>query len=266
MNKLATTSRRAIYLLSGQIDKMVDQSPHMLVLCYHSIADDNWLYSINKKMFIDQLDFLAEKYTFISLSDVEKVLDGTMVIHRPSVAITFDDGYKDITQVVDVVAKHNIHPTVFTLSDSQNVQRHELDTNRELLSTAEIIGLRKTGWNIGSHGATHSDFGILDSHGISREVASSKIKLERDLGFSIDYFAFPKGVYNNQILEEVKKSGYKLGLSMDPGYLAPSGDRFKLPRIGVDRTHSLTEFKSMLGKTSILVRKTIINSPLVKFV
>lgn len=258
MRLLYTSIRRLIYLALGAINKIIPYyRTNVFILCYHRISNDGWDFSVNLKEFKKQINFLASKYQFITLSDIHDYFKDEKVITRPSVVINFDDGYKDILHVKSFLKSHGIKPTVFLIADRQNANRQELETNKEFLSKKDILCLVRTGWEIGSHTATHPNMNNLNDIQIKHEIIESKNILEKELNLPIRYLAFPKGRYSQQILKAVKKAGYDLALTMDDGQINRKTDLYRIPRIGVDGTHSLAEFKTLFLPLNIKVRGLI---------
>jgi hypothetical protein len=86
------------------------------------------------------------------------------------------------------------------------------------------------------------------------------------LDTKIHFIAYPKGRYTKEILHETQKAGYAMGFSMDDDMISHKTNLFKVPRIGVDRTHTFEEFKTLFTTRSIAFRKVIKNSPLKRWV
>lgn len=245
--KLFIQVRKLVYIVLGSFYK-VFSLPHteIFILCYHSISSDGWRFAIRLEEFKRQINYLKkEGYQFISLSELVDYFEDRRDISKPSVVITFDDGYKDILQVKNFLKNLDITPTLFVLSDTKNANRKELGTNRDFLSNEEVLGLVRSGWEIGSHTATHSDMGKLNHNQIFNEINDSKKILERQFALQIRYLAYPKGKYNSEILKAVKAAGYKLALTMDDGVINKQINCYSIPRIGVDGTHSFAEFKTL---------------------
>lgn len=241
-------ARRSIYKLLGFLDEtMHTKLPMVTIFCYHSINDDSWDFSISPSEFKNQIEFLSKNYQFITLKDVYRYIKGEIDINKPSVVINFDDGYKDILSIRKFLKEKGIKPTVFIISKSKKLNRKEMDTDRKVLNVSEIKKLISDGWEVGSHTQTHANMYKLDRRTLKQEVMDSKKELEKTLGAPINYIAYPKGKYNEKVLRNVKNAGYLLGLSMDNGKISERIDPYKVPRIGVDGTHSFDEFKVLLG-------------------
>lgn len=249
--------RRTIYLTLGLTDRVRSRKNPIFILCYHAISKDNWRFSVDYETFVKHISYLAKNYIPLSLDDLESYIEGRITLSKPAFIITIDDGYRDVLKVRGLFKKFRIKPTIFVLSDTKRASREELDTDREFLTKADILDLKKDGWIIGSHGAMHSDFNHLSDEQIDDEVIGSKQRLEKELDTKIAYFAYPKGRYTKKILSAVSKAGYSLGLTMDDGFIDRKTNPLIVPRVGVNRTHTFAEFKSIYVPSVVIFRKII---------
>lgn len=227
----------------------------LIIFSYHSIAKDDWRFSIDPEVFRMQIEDLLSEYQPLSLSEACEFLRGERVLDAPSFVLTFDDGYRDILCVKEFLAEKNIRPAIFVLSDLERANIIQLGTQREFLSVKDILELHRTGWEVGCHSATHGDMRAMIDDRICEETRGAKEKLEAELGISVPYFAYPRGRYTDTVKRIVREAGYELALSMDDGFLSSKTDRFAVPRIGVDRTHSFPEFRSIHTDIAILFRR-----------
>lgn len=255
--------RRLVYSTIGLFGSFIS-TPKVTIFCYHGISDSGWRFDVTKDEFIKQMKYLKTKYKLISLSEVDEYLSSNKTFTKPLACITFDDGYKDLLTIKNYCKSEKIYPTVFVLSNPKLANRLELENNKKLLSIKDIKSLIKYGWTIGSHGATHSNFKTLTNNQILTEVDKSKKSLEKALGIKINYFAYPKGSYSQAIVNQVIKSGYKLAVSMDPNILTKQSNRFALPRVGVDGSHSFIEFAALPNQVTVGIRKLSTYTPLAK--
>lgn len=256
--KLVIGIRRSAYLLLGTADELFVKSNSLItVISYHSVCDDDWRFSIDTKVVKKQIKYLLGKYNLITLNHLHGYLNGEVKITRPSVVLTFDDGYKDVLSLKNLFEKEKVKPALFLLSDSGKANYKELNTRREFLSKVDIKSLIKSGWEIGSHSSTHANLANISSKHLQYEVIESKKKLEKDLGIPIRYFAYPRGKYTEDVLNHVKKAGYDLALTMDDSVISENTNPFKIPRVGVDRTHSFAEFKKLLSVLNVNLRALV---------
>lgn len=259
--------RTAIYFILSLTNPFISQEqPPIIVLSYHSISENNWQYGVSFALFKKQIEFLEKQYQFISIDSLNDFLTGVKTITQPSVIITFDDGYKDNLIAKDYLQKHHIHPALFLLATTNEANRGELENNFELMNKKEILSLTQIGWTIGSHTCTHADLVKCDEEQLKKEINDSKNLLEKELGIPIKYFAYPKGFYTNQAIDHTKKAGYSMALSVDDAIITRKTNRYLIPRISVDRTHTLTEFKYMISPAGILFRQFLKKSGLGKLI
>ncbi|MEA1926201.1 MAG: polysaccharide deacetylase family protein, partial [Patescibacteria group bacterium] len=251
--------RKTIYGLLALIDKVFSRQEQVIVLCYHSIGEGDFYFSTSQAEFKKQIDLLIKKgYDSLSPTDFQSWLEnGAEKLSTPKFLLTFDDGYRDVLAIKDFLREKGIKPIMFVLSDEEKVSKEELGAEKSLLSKEEILELKKNGWEIGSHGATHGDFEKMGRGELENEIAGSKKKLEEKLGFAIDYFAYPKGVYDKTILDLVASAGYKLAFSMDDGSIFFQTNRYTIPRIGINKSHSSGEFLAVFSLTVIKFRVII---------
>lgn len=250
--------RRIVYMFLRFLDVFFPRRRNKLVIfSYHSIAKDTWRFSIDPEIFRMQIENLLSVYQPISLSAAEEFLRGERAIDRPSFVLTFDDGYRDILGVKDFLAEKKIRPACFILSDSLHADLSELGTRREFLNVADIRELVSVGWEVGCHSATHGDFWAMTPEKIFEETVTAKKKLETELGISVRYFAYPRGRYTEEAKRSVRDAEYELALSMDDGFLSTATNPLVVPRVGVDRTHTMKEFHAIHTDAAIVFRKMV---------
>ncbi len=235
--------RRTIYRVLALLDAMFPGRRQTVVLAYHGIGRDQWRFGVAFDDFCTQIErLLALGFRPTTLDSVYEAIEKKEKLSGKSFVVTFDDGYQDILLVKRFLEKRGVRPAVFVLAEQEEADRSELGTGRQFLSLHEILELHAAGWEIGCHSASHADFSKLDVDALEREVVSSKKVLEEKLGFSIRYFAYPKGFHSELIRATVKRAGYRGALSMDDGFIGTTTDPYALPRVGVDRTHTMEEF------------------------
>jgi len=219
-------------------------TPPVTILGYHSISDDKTIVDIHPYMFQRQLSFLKKNFQFISLDSVIKYINGEQTFSRPAVALTFDDGYSDVYKTVaPLLAKDNIPAGIFVLTNPTKANRSELENDKKLMSIKEIKHLQNLGWTIGCHGATHAK--LTDKQiNLEKEIILSKKQLEKELLASIKYFAYPKGIYNRQVIAKVKKAEFTAAFTFKTGFITHKTNLYTIPRSPVDWTHTMEQFKA----------------------
>ena len=241
--------RKIIYKSLSKLDGILGVQSKVIVLCYHSFRPESaWRFSVTISELEKQLKYLSEHYEFISMEDLQGYLEEDKPLPVHSVLISLDDGYKDNLDVVELFDKYKLKPLMFVLSDPLRVNRKEMENDLELLSEDDIKLLGTKDWDIGSHGHTHSNLLAIDLNMAKDEISNP---------LALKAFSYPKGRYNKQIIELVKAAGYKLAFSMDDGYINNSTNRYAIPRIGVDSSHTLDEFIASISPSVIFFRSLI---------
>lgn len=230
------------------------------VLCYHSFSNSKDKYAVSLADFKKQLEVIKQYAHFIGMEDLSaKNLRGW------NVCLTIDDGYQDAKSIIPIVSSLKIPVTLFVMSESGKVNRKEIDNKHKLLALAQIKELHKLGWTIGCHSATHADLSKLSDADLIREIINSKKSLEKKLGIKINYFAYPKGIFTQKVIEYVKKAGYKMAFSTEVGKFDKNANRLLIPRTVVDKSRSISDFPYFFSETNSLVRKVIDQTRIWKF-
>lgn len=248
--------RTLINIMLGYVQKLFGVVPMKLyILCYHGIGESDNYFNVSQDQFDKQMAYLNEHATFVSLDQIQNFLITGAKLPSPAVAVTFDDGYKSILKIRATIKKYDIRPTVFVLSNPENAHRVELDNKETFLSVADLRDLQKNGWTVGSHTATHTHLKKLTPVQLKQEILGSKHALEKVFDTPVTAIAYPKGVYTDTIVHMVKDAGYTLGLSMNDGPIDQQSTPHVLPRIGINTTHTLAEFRTLALPINSFVRK-----------
>lgn len=246
--------RRYIYLILGKLDELLGIENKQVIYCLHAI-DEKWYHS-NTSDFVKKL-VLSLKVRGYEPSTLSSLFDNVRN-RRKNFYITFDDGYKSITNLEPFFKKEGVSPTVFLVGDVNNVNKSQLGNDLKFLDKKDIKHLSKNGWTFGSHSMTHCDFyNLKKPNDIALEVSMSKLTLENQLGICIKYFAFPKGRYSKKILKEVKSAGYNLAMTMDDELIGTNTNKLLVPRIGLDSTHTLKEAIASSSSTVVFMRSVV---------
>ena len=150
---------------------------------YHSLGtrvknDIYGIYSIEKKLFESQMNYLSQNYTN-SLTSIKN-----FAVNKNSISITFDDGFADVLEkAAPIMSKLNIPFTVF-VSPKLVIERNEY------LSIIQLKELSKLDiCTIGAHGYSHEPLTNLSLNNIKKEVYSSKQWLEDTLGKKVFFMS-----------------------------------------------------------------------------
>lgn len=218
-----------------------------VILMYHSIDDrPDHFNSVAPDTFARQMSYLsAQKLNVIQLSELVRRLCEKLPL-RGSVVITFDDGYRNnLTNALPVLRQQGFPATIFVVTDLID----KTDENGlERLSRQELQALEASGLvDIEPHTKSHPRLSKLDAGAAREEIAGSKVKLEEMLGKKATLFAYPYGDYGETTPRLVRECGYAAAVTVEEGTVRTGVDPFRLPRVSIDKTTSLVQFKAKVS-------------------
>jgi peptidoglycan/xylan/chitin deacetylase (PgdA/CDA1 family) len=207
-------------------------------LTFHDVPDSA------AERFESNLSYLKRHTNVISLA---AFMEGNVSDRKINVVITFDDGFRGWVKTALPILKRLQLPATFFVSSgfvglSQGdgakyaVDRLRLPASAAVvgLSEQDVLELDRAGFTIGGHTASHADLASIDdTKMLMRELTEDKLALERMLGRSIDFFAYPFGSHRNRthsVQSLVAAAGYKAATTTLPGFNHSTTDRYLLKR------------------------------------
>jgi peptidoglycan/xylan/chitin deacetylase (PgdA/CDA1 family) len=233
-------SKKLVFILTAIVLIALSQalflrSNYMLpIIMYHSVnpsAERGNMLVVSDKTFLRQMRFLKEHhYNVVPLETVYDLIKNKKKIPMRTIAITFDDGYKDnYTYAFPILKKYNFPATIFVIVNE--VERPEGDR----LSWGQMRAMQDSGIiTIGSHTLSHIYFNeVYPDEQLKKEISGSKIILEEKLGRKINTFAYPGGRFNAKVKQLVIDAGYQMAVATNPGDKYPDDDIFVLKRLRI---------------------------------
>ena len=178
------------------------------ILCYHSVGQPEFgVNDVVPSRFRRQIELALELgYRFVAPAEIAAHGGGPK-----DLAISFDDALKTVlTQADPILREFNIPYTVFIVSEWSE-QKHDWEKTG-VLSWDELGRMREAGVELGSHSATHRNFGEIDVERAKREFEQSRRTIEERLGFTPEIFAIPFGQsdnWNDAADQAAREVGYK---------------------------------------------------------
>lgn len=221
---------------------------HLLRKDENSFGNNSSIIDVEK--FEEQMKFLYDNgYYTITPEELEKYLEGEIMLPQKSILITFDDGYKsNIYYGYDILKRYNFRGTIFMITDA--IQYEETTFNPyeiQYVSWNEIERSRDV-FTFGSH--THNLHQLNDQRK-SFLVCKSKEEIMKDLKLSMEvldtkYLAYPYGQYNEETIKMIKKLGFSLGFNIKKGNIKEEDNKFGLNRFSIYPNTTLNRFKKMV--------------------
>ncbi|MFA7654163.1 MAG: polysaccharide deacetylase family protein [Candidatus Magasanikbacteria bacterium] len=179
------------------------------ILMYHQIRSSkfNDYYSVSPQIFEQQMQWLQDNdYEVISYTEFYLALTSSSTLPDKSVVLTFDDGYRNqYTQALPILQKFG-YPAIF-FPYTRAIGK------RTFMTYDMLRDLQMAGMEIGSHSVSHKRMIKLTYEQMFYEAADSKRVLEKYLDESVNFFAYPYGLYNLEVLRAVKLAGYQSALT-----------------------------------------------------
>ncbi|MBW2051425.1 MAG: polysaccharide deacetylase family protein [Deltaproteobacteria bacterium] len=210
------------------------------MLGYHSIDNTDLDLSTPPEIFGLQMNYLhAHGYQVISLNKFMSFILSKKEVSNNIVVLTFDDGLKDFHKFAwPILDRHNFSATVFVPTDfigekSWWYADYGL-TPQPMLNWQELKEVTEAGVDIQSHGCSHRPLINLSFSDLQKEMNESKDILEQGLGKPVDYFCCPQGTADQNVVEAIKKAGYKGATIGGNGLHKVGDDPYKIKRQFLD--------------------------------
>jgi peptidoglycan/xylan/chitin deacetylase (PgdA/CDA1 family) len=221
---------------------MNDRSDDLTILMYHAIssaactalpATSSIEHAVKAREFRAQLDAIVEGGFFtLTLDDLDRCAS-----EAKSLLITFDDGHEsDWIVAAPELARRDLHAIFFVVWSYLGQPGY--------LTRDQVLALRADGFEIGSHGLTHTRLSQISAADACDELCESKRRLEDLLQEPIAAFALPGGHYNDAVLELAWTAGYRRVMTSD--FRIANRENRVMPRMGPMASTTLKDFKWML--------------------
>jgi peptidoglycan/xylan/chitin deacetylase (PgdA/CDA1 family) len=201
--------------------------------------------TVTPTAFKAQMEWLASHgYHAIREEQLFAALYGRGRLPPKPVLLTFDDGYRDVfTNALPVLARLHLPATAYVVTGRIS------GSDPSFLTWAELRIAEREGLEIGSHTVTHRPLPQLPTATADRELRDSRRALERHLGHSVQWFAYPYGSVNSRAIAEVRAAGYVLAVTTQGGALQDARHPYELHRYEVRGDESLADFAAILAAT-----------------
>jgi peptidoglycan/xylan/chitin deacetylase (PgdA/CDA1 family) len=156
------------------------------------------------EIFDAEMKYLAESgYHVIPFSALEDHISKNALLPDKPIVISFDDGWGDqFKYAFPILEKYHYTATFFVFTNPIGT--------RGFMTWDDLRALRDAGMTIGSHTRSHPFLlKITDPAILWNEIDGSKKTIEKNLGITVNEFAYPFGRYNATTTAIVKKAGYQ---------------------------------------------------------
>jgi biofilm PGA synthesis lipoprotein PgaB len=219
---------------------------HAIILLYHHVSEFGpATTSVTPKRFREHLQYLKDNnYQVWPLEKVLTAVFSQQVMPDKVIAITFDDSYRNLyTRALPILKEHNYPFTAFIDTEAVTASTDKQSALRP--SWDDLKALQAGGGTIANHSHTHTHFpkrlkNETDAQWqqrIRNEITTAQNLLEKNLGTTPNWFAYPFGEYDEKtqaIVADLKLWGF----GQHSGPIGPLSDKLALPRFAVTGQYS----------------------------
>ena len=187
------------------------------------------------------LEYKQKGYTFISIDDLSSLITKhSSLSTKRFICVTFDDGYHDnYTLAYSLLKRLGVPFTVYVTTGfvDDRLPMWWYPEQRLGLSTDELKALDADPLcTIGAHTVSHPKLDTLFYEEQYKEIADSKLELERLLGHPVQHFSFPHGAHNEDTLAICRELEFQTVVQSWGGPIRKGVNYDVLPRINM--THN----------------------------
>ncbi len=237
----------------------------LMGLRWVSRPDDDKILSVyfhnpSVNLFRQMISWLHGKgYHFISISELEEMVNQKQQPAQRLAFISFDDGNKEFLDLLPVIETYQVPVTVFVptnpvlegnywwdyagIPEQQkftglpavasfkelpvqdfdlklDVLKEHLKLDRTCMTLAQLKELAKHPYiTIGAHTVSHPILKNCDRHRQAKELQEGQETLNEWLNQFTAWLAYPNGDYTKETLELAAQFGYRLGFTTQPGQI-----------------------------------------------
>lgn len=214
------------------------------ILTYHSIGGEPSVVATPADLFARQMEWLAGSGMLVV--GLEEALE------KPgTVALTFDDGYRDfLTAALPVLQRFGFPATLFAVTGY-------CQAGGGWMNWQELREVAGAGVSIGAHSVDHADLSRVNPEEAKRQLGDSRRMLEDRLGVAVRTCSYPFGL-STPALRAWARGEFVAACGTRLDYLRPGQDRADLPRIDVYYFRRLALFRQLGrpgGRTYLALRR-----------
>ena len=229
---------------------------HATILLYHHVSSDTPpSTSLSVEQFESHLNYLNDHHVVLPLTEIINKLQTNKTLPDKAVAITFDDGYRNILE--------NAHPLLekYAMPYTVFISPSLIGTQSDQLNWSEVKAMSKQGVTFANHTSKHDHLLFRERHEndqqwlarIMTDIKTAEERLQQELGYSLKWLAYPFGEYNLLLKNALVASGYT-GFGQQSGGISGYSDFGALPRFPAAGIYAnLTTLKTKMASLAMPV-------------
>ncbi len=213
------------------------------IFLYHRVNDySKDVLTVDSETFAAQLLAISKRYPFSTTADLVDRILTKRPLQPTTVAIHFDDCYRDIlTNGAPIMKALAIPACAFINSGFVDTDRsfpHDIAKypfTYEMLRSSDVQAWSNLGFEVGAHTVNHVDLGKCTVEAAKSEIMQCGQDLEKMIGKAVNLFSFPFGRLDNisaPTRRIIQTAGYVALFSAHGGHIGPHTNPYDIPRGG----------------------------------
>ncbi len=164
------------------------------VFMYHLIMEEP--YTVNDGLFVRPSDFEAQLDAIVESGAVTLFADEYQSTDRPSVIITFDDGYEDnYTTAFPLLVERGLKATIFLVTDLIGTEGYMTEEQIREMARSPYI-------RFGCHTKSHVQLSQHVGSEVDEQFDVAKEIIGELVGYEVRALAYPAGGFNDIVLRK----------------------------------------------------------------
>ena len=215
---------------------------------YYVVSD---LINTNKLLWTDQIETVIRNN---AEEELHVIFDGNPITYKLTTMKSREKSMKDIKRKLRSISNKE---RIQHMKQFENKEIKEIPKEFLFSKWAQLSALDKEILEIGCHTKTHPNCTkLITDEEMEEELLHSKLDIEEKIGYPIQHFCYPAGAFNEEIINKLKKYGYKTATTTSQGFNDRFTDPYKLNRIGGIEEDFLL-FKSQISGSYYSIRNFI---------
>ena len=217
------------------------------ILMYHSVSYNKIFFTVSPESFRKQMEWLYQnKYQVISLKELADIIGRKEEVPKKTVVLTFDDSFEDVyLNAFPILKKYGFPASVFIATDFIGREQKNESTGIlfKTLDSRQIKEMHDSGLiDFEPHTCSHQELTKISQEEARKEILDSRRIIEDGLSKKCNFFAYPRGKYNQDIMGILKENGFLAALTVNPGRAGKNSNLLELPRQSIDSATGKIQF------------------------
>jgi peptidoglycan/xylan/chitin deacetylase (PgdA/CDA1 family) len=216
------------------------------VLLYHAITEESprglERLTVRPSLFHEHTRAIADAgRVALTVTELAEALRGRLALPSRPVLMTFDDGFADTLNAVELLLGGGLAASVYVTIGL--LGRPAMLTGRAVRALDELGGRVE----VGAHALRHTRLDELSGAERRSEIIGSKSALEQILRKPVQSFAYPYGAYDRSVRQAVIDAGYTAAAAVKNALSHEGDDPFALARVTVTARTTAREIEALLA-------------------